>query len=207
LLLTKYSVMENPYSTEIRYSSDLLAYFLQKSQAKRVRIATLSNEIAKSIIRRIFYQNYELIVENEGVQQSLLADLGVKSIVHHPDAPPVDAGIFPFSFPQNCQPDDEPFIYVACQNSLSYKSILHPGKAGIPIYQTLGRLSELYSLDSVTGIYSPRFVIFYALAKLVERLNSAWYFRLEDIAMCRIIDFSPLWRLSYIVVFTGRITG
>ena len=199
--------MENPYSTENKYTLDLLSHYVYIIHPNRVRIATDSVEMAKSIARRLFCESYELLVENSQIQEAIFEGLGIRTLVRRSNSTPADAAVFPFSFPDRLQPEKEPAIIVACLNAFSYKNLIYPGIVKNTVYTTLSKLTADYTVSSISSLYSPQFIFWWTLAKLVENLNSACYFRLEDLAMQRIIHFGPLWRFSYIVVFTGQIAS
>jgi hypothetical protein len=196
----------DPYSTEIRYTLDLLSYALQKLQPRSVRIGTQSIELAMAVVRRIGYQRYSLMVENRTIQKALTDYFEIDTVVLQPSSNPVDAAIFPFSLEEGLSPAEEVNIVIACRNSLSYKSLLYPGLVKGTVYSIMSKVQSSYSLEPLAGLFSPRSIFWWSFAKLVERLNSTYYFQIEDIALSRLIDFGAFWRLSYIVIFTGRST-
>jgi hypothetical protein len=194
----------NPHSAEVHYTIDLMAFYAARSKPGSLRIATLSNEIALAVARRFSDGQCSLIVETLAVQESLSQTLGINASVRYPLEDPADVAIFPFSFPESLSPAGEKQVVVACENAFSYKNLLHPGAVRKSIFRTLKELSPAYSFVDFAGLYSPILVFWLTLAKLVEKRRSSGYFRLEDIAMRRMFHFGPLWRLSYLVVFTGR---
>lgn len=195
----------NPYSAEFRYTIDLMArHVLMATQAQTVRIASHSAEIAKAVVRRLDCERLILLVESQSIQAEVRISLGVETEVIGEDSPSAEAALFPFSLGSGLVPAGEPIIVAACENALSYKSLLHPGKIKETAFQHLSRLRKSYCLTPLAGLYSPKWMWWLILAKMAERWSSASWFRLEDLAMCSLIEFGPMWRLSYIVVFTGQ---
>ncbi len=197
----------DPRSTEIRYTLDLMAYYLQAMRPRRVRIASRSGEIVKAVVRRLGGMEVSLLVETPGMQALIRDSLGLELRVFEPGTGSADVALFPFSLEEGLRPAGEPAIVVASRNALSYKSLLYPGKVRKTVWGEMAKLRPDYKLEPVCGLYPPQFVLLWALAKGVERLDSAWYFRLEDRAMRRLVEFGPLWRLSYIVLLVGRLAG
>jgi hypothetical protein len=147
-----------------------------------------------------------ILVESPEIQSAVAGSLGVEVKIAKPGGPVADAALFPFSLEEGMQPDGERTIVAGCYNALSYKSLLYPLSTQGVVFGKLGRLKPGYHLSPMAALYSPRFILWLTLAKLLERWDSAWYFRLEDRAMRHFIETGAMWRFSYIVVFTGRST-
>ena len=197
----------NPHSNEVRYTLGVMAYQLSLAQPESVRIASHSTEIVKSVMRYLCCDQVSIRVESPEIQAAIVDAFGRRVEVTEPGCAPADAALFPLSLEEGAQPAGEATIVVACRNSLSYKSILHPGATHGTAFGIPTRLRRAYDLRPVAGLYSPQFVLWLALAKIVERWSSAWYFRLEDRAMSRLITSGAMWRLSYIVVAAGPSAG
>ena len=194
----------NPHSLELRYTLSLLAYQVQAIRPERVRIATQSPEMAKAMARQLSYAPISLFVDHAGIQQDILEALGLKVFLTESDPVPADVVVFPFSFGVNASPHGEASIVMACENAFSYKSLLYPRQIMGIRHRQWRRLGKEYVLDPVANLYSPRFIFWWTLAKAFETINSAWYFRLEDHAMRRLIDVGPHWRFSFLAVIIGR---
>jgi hypothetical protein len=163
--------------------------------------------MVKSVVSHLCCEQLSIVVERPEIQAAIADTLGVAVNVLDPGSGPADVALFPFSLEEGAQPAGERTIVVACYNSLSYKSLFYPLDAQGTVFGKLARLQTAYHLSPVAGLYSPRYILRLALAKIVERWNSAWYFRLEDRAMRQLIEYGPMWRLSYIVVVVGRNAG
>jgi hypothetical protein len=200
-------ITHDPCSTEMRYTLDLMLYALQASEPSSVRIASRSIEVVKAALRRLACMEVALFVEDEAMQAMARDVLGLAVGVSGPGSDPADAALFPFSLNGDVRLPWEPTIVVACENALSYKPLLYPGRVEGTVFGQMRKLKAVYSLEPVAGLYSPRFVLWRFMAQLVGRFDSAWWFRLEDLAMRRLINYGPLWRLSYLVVFAGRASG
>jgi hypothetical protein len=194
----------DPYSTEVRYTLDFMMYCLQALQPNSVRIASLSVEVVKAAVRRLCYEQVCLLVENSEIQKAIRDDLGVETNVFDRRSARGDVAIFPFSLDEGLRPAGEPAVVAACENALSYKSILYPKSTRQTIFRQMSALRSAYRLRPIAGLYSPQCMLQWAIAKGVERLSSAWWFRWADRSMDHLIGFGPLWRLSYIVVLVGR---
>jgi hypothetical protein len=197
----------DPYSNEIRYTLGLMAYHLSLAQPSSVRIASPSVEMVKSVIRYLNDQSLSIFVETKEIQHAIADSLGVDVDVVMGGNEITDAVLLPFSLEEGFHPRGEKTIIAACYNALSYKILLHPLSVKGTIFQKLQRLKKNYRLNSAAGLFSPKFVLWLSLAKLVERWDSARYFQLEDRAMQHFIERGPMWRLSYIVLVTGRATS
>jgi hypothetical protein len=195
----------DPYSFEIRYSLDFMIYQLFKNcSPQKIRIVSNSLEIVESIIRRLSCRKYSFIVQNRDLQVAITKKFRIQPQVFNYDDIPADVALFPFSQGDIIRTNGEASIIAVCWNSLSYKSLLYPKLIQGNIYNKMNRFRHSYQLKSIAGLYSPNFIIRLGLAKVAEYFNSSWYFGLEDMALRRLIDFSPLWRFSYIVIFTGK---
>jgi hypothetical protein len=192
----------------MRYSLDLLMtkLFMITSPGS-IRIASNSLEIVKAVVRRLAYHDYFLIVENQAIQKEILGTFGIQTHILESYPHAADVAVFPFSLEEGCKALREPVILTVCHNAFSYKSLLYPRSIRWTVYNEIAKLKADYEIEPYASLYSPRFILRWSLAKAVERLRSSWFFRLEDVAMRRLIDFSPLWRLSYIVVLAGRLSG
>jgi hypothetical protein len=196
-------VQVNPHSNEIRYTLGLMMYHLHAARPRSIRIASHSPEMVKSVVRHLCYEDVALAVENSSLQATVAESLGVQVGVVG-QAARADAALFPFSLEEGLRPAGERVLVAACTNGLSYKSLRYPLSVRKTALGTITQLKPTYRLRPVAGLYSPDFIARLALAKLFERWDSARYFRLEERAMRRLIETGPLWRLSYLVVFTGQ---
>jgi hypothetical protein len=194
----------NRYSNEVRYTLSLIAYHLSLTQPASVRIASHSIEMAQAVLRYLCDEPMSIFVETEEIQNAISDSLGRNTHVIRSGKDVADAAIFPFSLEDGLHPAGEKTIIAACYNALSYKTLLRPLSVKGNIFEKLGRLKPNYRLNPVAGLFAPRFILWLSLAKLVERWDSSLYFQLEDRAMRQFIEFGPMWRLSYIVVLTGR---
>jgi len=194
----------NPFSSEIRYTLGMMAYHLSLARPSSVRIASQSSELVKSVIRYLCYEPSSILVETRAIQTDVAHSLGIMVGVVSDDTIVADTAMFPFSLEEGMQPAGEQTIIAACYNAISYKSLLYPLSKKETIFRQLAGLRPGYQIRPTASLYSPRFILWQALAKLVEHWNSALYFQLEDRAMRQFIESGPLWRLSYIVILTGR---
>lgn len=194
----------NPYSAEMRYTLDLMIYALQAREPRSIRIASHSAEFVKAALRRLACADAAVLVEDQALQVMARDSLGMVVQVAEQGAAPADAALFPFSLNVDASPAREPFIVVACENALSYKSLLHAGRVKGTALGQMNKLKADYRLAPVAGLYAPSFVLRHFTAQLARQVDPAWWFRLEDQAMRRLIERGPFWRLSYIVVFAGR---
>jgi len=194
----------NPYSNEIRYTLSLMAYHLNLAQPSSVRIASNSVEMVKSVVRYLSNQGLSIFVETPEIQATIADSLGVIVNVAHKGDEVADAVLLPFSLEEGLHPQGEEMVIAASYNALSYKTLLHPFAGKGRIIKKLRKLKKSYLLTPAAGLFSPGFILWLSLAKVVERLDSALYFQLEDHAMHHFIERGPMWRFSYIVVFTGR---
>lgn len=197
----------DPYSNEIRYTLSLMTYHLSLLQPSSVRIASHSVEMAKSVVRYLSYQPLSIFVETSEIQTAIAHSLGIGVNIINSDNKIADAVLLPFSLEEGAHPDGEATVVAACYNALSYKTLLRPFTVQGTIFNKLQRLKTKYHLTPVGSLFSPRFILWLSLAKLVESWNSELYFRLEDRAMQHFIERGPTWRLSYIVVVTGRVAS
>jgi len=194
----------DPYSNEIRYSLSLMAYHLNLVRPSSVRIASHSVEIVKSVVRQLSYQPLSIFVETHEIQTALADLFGVMANVTQNRNEIADAVMMPFSLEEGLRPRGEEIVIAACYNALSYKTLLHPLAAKETISKKLRTLETNYLVIPVAGLFSPSFILWFTLAKVVERFDSALYFQLEDHAMHHMIERGPWWRLSYIVIVTGQ---
>lgn len=194
----------NPHSIETRYTLGLMAYHLSLSRPTRVRIASCSTEMAKAALRSLCSDRWSFVVESPEIKAAVADTLGLTVEVAEPGSKPADAALFPFSIEEGAVPAGEQTIVVACRNSLSYKSIAYPRSIRGTASERLAALRKDYRLRPVAGLYSPNFILLLSLAKIAERFDSSWYFRLEDRAMARLITQGFMWRFSYIVVAAGQ---
>ena len=194
----------DPYSTEVRYSLDLMAMYAQAAQPRRARIASRSKEIVRAFVRRLAFAGIELTVDGSEVQADVREAFGVETALSDSGIDEADVALFPFSLEEGVELRGEPRLVVACRNALSYKSLLYPGKVRQTAHRQVAELRPEYRLSPVAYLYPPRFVFWWALAKAVERLDSSWYFMLEDRAMRRLVGRGLAWHLSYVVLFHGR---
>ena len=196
----------NPFSNQVRYTVGLMATHRMRRCCSPCGVASRSTEMVKSVVRHLCYEDMSILVENAEIQSAVAGSLGVEVGIAMPGGPVADAALFPLSLEEGMQPAGERTIVAGCYNALSYKSLLYPLSMQGTVYGKLARLKPHYHLSVVGALYSPRFVLWLALAKLLERRHSAWYFRLEDHAMHHFVESGALWRFSYIVVVTGRST-
>jgi hypothetical protein len=194
----------DPYSNEVRSTVDLMLYYLMQTHPRRVRIASHSSALAQVIARRLCYTPLKLYVEHQDIQATLRETLAVEAQVIEQGIEPADIAIVPAFLEEDMRLMGEPWIVATCFNAWSYKNLLYPGAARHTIAMHLAALRSSYHLEAVAGLFSPRFLFWLTLAQGAERLSSAWYFYLNDYAMRRLIDYGPLWRLSYLVVTLAR---
>ena len=194
----------DPYSTEARYTLDILAARLARLHPRSVRIATSSVGLAESAARRLACLGAQLHVDDKDIQQALATSLALETSLANPGNPVADVVLFPFSLEEGSKPANERFLFAACHNGLSYKSVIAPRTLRVRAAREMAKLARDYRIRPIAGLYSPRFIVKWAAAKAMERIDSAWYFRLEELAMRDLIDFGPSWRLSYIVTFAGK---
>ncbi len=197
----------DPYSNEIRYTLSLMAYHLSLVQPSSVRIASHSVEMTKSVVRYLSYQPLSIFVETSEIQTAIAHSLGISVNVINSDNEIADAVLLPFSLEEGAYPAGEETVIAAWYNPLSYKTLLHPFAVKGTIFKKLQKLKTKYHLTPMAGLFSPRFILWLSLAKIVESWNSEIYFRLEDRAMRHFIERGPIWRLSYIVVVNGRVAS
>lgn len=202
--ITMAAVQTNAYSTEVRYTLGMMSYYVHSMRPRSVRIATRSAEMAISAVRYLANARLDLIVESVEIQRIIADMFDVAVHVSDRSSEPADLGLFPFSIGEGVAPSGESAIIVAAYNALSYKSLLYPRAVRGTIFGKLMQLRPNYRMDHVVGLYAPSFFFWLTLAKLAERFRSDWYFRLEDIAMRRLIHYGPMWRASYIVVAAGK---
>lgn len=199
-------MFQDPYLPENRYSLDLMLFHLHQIQPrpKSIRIATPSVELAKAALRRLDSPGMAIIVDSAQIQAELKQVFNVSTCLREELPSPPEVTLCPFSLEHGVDLYGANHIIAASRNLLSYKKILYPRFAAPTILSIFNQLSHSYQITPLAGLYSPRFVFRWALAKSIERLSSAWYFRLEDQAMQSLIEFGWLWRLSYIVVYAAR---
>ncbi len=191
----------NPYSTEIRYTLDLMGSMLHAQQPQSVRVYTDSVEMAKASVRRLAATNYRLFVDTPEICAAIQTSLGVD--VEVAGTAPVDAAFVPLARQGQALPHERMMV-AAVHNAFSYKSLLYPGIARTTAFSTLARARRSYQVEQVVGMFSPRFIALLALAHVAGRRNEAAYFRLNDLAMQYVYEHGPLWRLSYVVIFSGH---
>jgi|SRR5581483_6069112 len=191
----------NPYSIETRYMLDIMCYQLHAHRPRSVRIASDSVEMVKAVGRRLAFEKYQMFVPDEEMRDAVRASLGLE--VQIAGNALADAALCPFSISAKALPAEQ-LIVASLKNALSYKSLLRPGSVGTMAFRTMARVRNRYHIQDVIGLYPPRFIAVWTLANAMERWNAAAYYRLSDIAMQHLYEFGPLWRLSYVVVFTGK---
>jgi hypothetical protein len=197
----------NPYSNEIRYTLGVMMHHLNTAKPGSVRIASHSIEMVKSVIRQLWYEPVRCFVENVEIQAEIASTLGVKARVREPGSSRADAALFPFSLEEGLHPTGEKTIIAACYNTLSYKTILYPRSGRGTIFGKLSRLKKEYQVQPVAGLFSPHFIVRQSIARVMKHWDASRHFQWEDRAMNRLIEAGPMWRLSYIVVITGRKTN
>lgn len=190
----------NPYSTEIRYTLDLMGYMLHKQKPRSVRIGSASIEMVKAIVRRLVGSDYRLFVDTQELRTAVRAALGIEVEVAGTEI--AEAALLPLSFEGTSLPRER-MIVAAVHNALSYKSLLYPGTVRTTALSTLAQVRRQYHVEQVVGIYPPRFIALLALAHIARWRSAATFFRLSDVAMRHLYDFGPMWRLSYVVAFSG----
>ncbi|WP_129672184.1 hypothetical protein [Candidatus Chloroploca sp. Khr17] len=200
-------MVANPYSNEVRYSLGLMLHHLDAARPRRVRLATHCVEMARSAARFLCHSQLTLEVESATIRDALGEIPKVAAEVRDPQRSPADAALFPFSLEEGLRPAGEPLLVAASYNGLSYKRLLYPRQRRPGIFATMAALRPAYCTQPLAGLYSPRFILGLALAKMLEGRDSARYFAQEDRTMRRLIDTGPLWRFSYIVIFTGHRTA
>jgi hypothetical protein len=193
----------NPYSIEVRYALDLAAQQAAALRPASLRIATGSAEAAVAVARRMRHTPAELRVETPAIQQALAARLGLASTTLAEQRAPAALALFPFSLEDGWRPAGEQAIVAASRNSLSYKSLLYPGRSGANIFSTLAQLRPSYGARPVAALYSPAFVGWWGISRLAGAIDPALFFSLEDRALRRLVSYGPLWFLSYIVIVVG----
>jgi hypothetical protein len=194
----------NPYSTEIRYTLDLMAFHTHAVKPDVVRIATRSVEMSKAVIRRIGWEPYAFVVETPEVQAALRDCFEIESEILNPGDRGADVGLFPFSTSDDLDLEVQSYVVSACYNALSYKTLLYPKIDKRTVFNSFSKFKKVgYKLNPVAGLYSPGFIALWFLAVVAERFHSPLHFQLVDKAMFRLIHYGALWRFSYIVVFTG----
>jgi hypothetical protein len=191
----------NPYSTEIRYMLDLMGYMLHKQKPRSVRIGSASIEMVKAVVRRLAGDDYRLLVDTQDLRAAVRSTLDIEVEVAGTEI--AEAALLPLSLESTSLPRER-IIVAAVHNALSYKSLLYPGTIRTTALGTLGQVRRQYHVDRVVGIYPPRFIALLALAHVARRRSAAAFFRLSDLAMQYLYDFGPMWRLSYVVAFTGQ---
>jgi hypothetical protein len=193
----------NPYSTEVRYSLDLMGQLLQAQKPHSVRIYSDSAEMVKAVVRRVAFDDYRLFVNTPALREAVQASLGLEVDIAVAGAEPAEAALFPLSPPGASLPRER-ILVAAVRNALSYKSLLYPGTVRTTAFGTLARVRRHYQIEQVVGMYPPRFIALLARAHLARRRSASEYFRLSDRAMQYLYEFGPMWRLSYVVIFAGH---
>jgi hypothetical protein len=194
----------NPHSAEIRYSLGLAGSYLAVTNPARVRIASNSIPLVQAVVRHLCYSPFSLAVDHPSIQSALRDSLGVETTITNSEHEPADAALFPFSLQEGVRPAGEKTLVVLAENALSYKSLICPGKVRGTVFSELAGLRGHYRMQPVAGLYTPNFIFWWTLAKALERIDSARYFRFEDRAMNRLIGYGSVARFSYIVVLLGE---
>jgi hypothetical protein len=194
----------HPHSIGIRYSLGIVAYQLNVARPKSVHLGTESAEMATAFIRQLGQDAYTVRVDNPRIQRSVQEMFGMIPSLESNYSTPADLGVYLFAPVAHVAQAREEAIAVACENAISYKSFFYPGNVHRTVFHYIAALKRNYSVTSAANLFAPKFVVLWAAAKMLERLDSALYFRLEDFAMCRLIEYGSMWRLSYIVVLFGR---
>lgn len=192
-------------SIEVRYTCDLLAAQLAAFGPQPIRIATKRLDLALALARRLAWQSQPLLVEcrtlRDVIHQQLDLEVGLVGEVHH------SLAVFPFSIEEGLRPTGEQTLLVACRNGLSYKNLIYPGAVRSTVFGTIGRLRPAYSMRPICALYPPSFIGHWLLALLLGKLSAPLHFRLGQQALDRLIDWGPLWPLSYIVLLAGDYAG
>lgn len=194
----------HPHSIEIRYSLSLVACQLGLVQPKSLHIGTESVPIATAVIRQLGRNTCVVRVDNQQVQHAIQDTFGVVPLLDANDEMPADFGIYPFVSVKQVAYAREEVVAVVCENASSYKNLLYPGKVPEFVFRYLAVLRQNYFVTPVASLFTPKFIVIWTFAKILERLDSAFYFRLEDYAMRRLIGYGPMWRLSYLVILAGK---
>jgi hypothetical protein len=197
----------DPHSNEIRYSMSLVGLEVAALAPRTVRIASHSPELVRAVVRYLACGGYRLIVDTPELQLAVAETLGVAVEVRDGQDPPADCAVLPLGLDEGSRAAGEAAIVVVCHNAISYKSLLRPRAVRGTVTGTMRRLRAHYEVRVVGGLFSPRFIALLALAKVTERWIPALHFRLEGLAMTRLVELGPLWRLSYVVVLGGRRHG
>jgi hypothetical protein len=188
------------YSTEVRYTLDIMGYLLSLRRPRTVRICADSPELVMAIVRRLALDGYELLVGDEGLRAEVEGALGVKVSVAGPA--PADAAFCP-SLGDHPSPAER-VVVGATTNAMSYKTVRAPGSVKHTAVQVLRVVRQTHEVKHVVGLYPPRFVALLGAARAAGIRSSADYFRLSDRAMRHIFAFGPAWRVSYIVAMLAE---
>jgi hypothetical protein len=197
----------HPNSIELRYTLGLASTQLGMRRPETVHLAGASTELALAAVRAMGQVDCglrELRVDSLEVQEALGETFGLAPSLEEDCPLPADFGLYPFTTVAEAARARETAIAVACENSVSYKSLIYPGSVPASAFRYFSALRPKYSLSAAASLYTPKFIALWWLAKVAQRLDSSLYFRWEDYAMRRLVGYGPVWRFSYLVVIVGR---
>jgi hypothetical protein len=160
-----------------------------------------STEMVKAVVRRLAAAGPRLFLSTQAMRAVVQESLGLDVEVAGPE--PAEAAFCPLVIDRNSL-TSERIIVGALHNAISYKSLMYPGAVRTAAPGMLTRVRRHYQVEQVVGLYPPRMILLLALAHLARRWSSPAYFRLSDRSMQYLYEFGPMWRFSYIVVFSGH---
>ncbi len=191
----------DPYSIETRYTLDMMCMLLHAQAPRSVRIASDSPEMVKAVIRRIADDYKRIIVDTPDLSEEVQNSLNISVEIASQQS--ADAILCPLSFRPQLLPHERVLVG-AFYNAWSYKTLLQPGKMRMAAARVIQRVRDHYRVDTIRGLYSPRFITLLGLSEAARRWNPRAHFQLGDRAMQYLYEDGPLWRLSYVVVFAGH---
>ncbi|MGH2371771.1 MAG: hypothetical protein ACRDI2_26665, partial [Chloroflexota bacterium] len=113
------------------------------------------------------------------------------------------AAVVPFALAEAAAVPPAPLTVVVERNARSYKSLLAPGRVRLTAGDVERWLQARGRVSARAGVMGPDFIALWGLALLAGPRRPDWHFRLNDLAMQRIINTGPLWRYGYVVVVAG----
>lgn len=193
----------NPHGLIEQYGLDLAACLINRCSPDRLYVQTENLAIARAVARRFVGCLEEILVDRREIASSIREDYHLPATVY--DDSLVDAAIIPFSRQARETPPPAKSMVLLAENSLSYKSLLRPGRVHDSATETRAWLEQRFSDIEVWGLLDPVFVARLALSRLAGHRLPEIHFRVGQQALDDIYVTGYRALISYIVVLSGTL--
>jgi len=193
----------DPHSIIGQYGLDLACGLIYRKKPQSLYVQTDELPIARAVVRRFLGCFDEVLVDRIEIAQSISTDYHILARVYNQSE--VEAAILPFSRKRWPTPPNAELVVVVAENSISYKSLILPGRVPDSVVAVRRWLAQTHSIQECWGILDPVFIGRIAISKLAGHRIPTLHFWASQRALDNIYVTGLRALVSHITLLTGSL--